>query len=481
MTGYKIYRSGTYLKSVTAASTSDTGLSSFTNYCYYVTAYNSAGESIQTSQLCATTSANTPANINGAWSGTYTLISAVGGSQSYVLSLNVTQSGTGVTGSWQSTAGSVGTLNGTVNGNTVNTVFSQTNPTCTGSFNTTATVNGNTITVTSGNGSTTCQGAITSISGSMVASGGTAPNTITEFSAGISAGAYPFGITAGPDGNLWFTEYSDRGNRIGRITPAGVVTEFNLPSSLAEPTGITAGPDGNLWFIESSYNGYNPKIGRINPVSGVVTEFSGVGGLSSSCIAAGPDGNLWFGLFDSIASITPLGVVSYFSLLHSFSPANCMTAGPDGNLWSTVGGVELASGTIYRITPAGVVKELGTNISSGNGFPSITAGPDGNLWFTGYNENVIGRLTPTGTVTKFSAGISANAHPYSITAGPDGNIWFTEPGINRIGRITPTGVVTEFSAGISAGASPMGISAGPDGNIWFTEPGVNRIGRITPK
>jgi streptogramin lyase len=34
--------------------------------------------------------------------------------------------------------------------------------------------------------------------------------------------SHPFGIAAGPDGNLWFTEYS--GNKIGRITTAGVVT-----------------------------------------------------------------------------------------------------------------------------------------------------------------------------------------------------------------------------------------------------------------
>jgi len=57
VTGYKIYKAGTYLKSVTTTSTSDTGLATLTNYCYYVTAYNSAGESVQTSQLCSTTQA----------------------------------------------------------------------------------------------------------------------------------------------------------------------------------------------------------------------------------------------------------------------------------------------------------------------------------------------------------------------------------------------------------------------------------------
>jgi virginiamycin B lyase len=35
-------------------------------------------------------------------------------------------------------------------------------------------------------------------------------------------------IAAGSDGNLWFTE--ELGDRVGRITPAGRVTEFSLPS-----------------------------------------------------------------------------------------------------------------------------------------------------------------------------------------------------------------------------------------------------------
>lgn len=55
----------------------------------------------------------------------------------------------------------------------------------------------------------------------------TPAGVVTEFSAGISAENVPGGITAGADGNLWFTEQV--GNRIGRITPAGVVSEFRQP------------------------------------------------------------------------------------------------------------------------------------------------------------------------------------------------------------------------------------------------------------
>jgi uncharacterized repeat protein (TIGR01451 family) len=298
---------------------------------------------------------------------------------------------------------------------------------------------------------------------------------VTEFSAGISASAGPAGITTGPDGNLWFTEQS--GNRIGRITPAGVVTEFSAGISAgAGPLRITAGPDGNLWFTEHSGN----RIGRITPL-GVVTEFSD--GITASAepydITAGPDGNVWFTELNGkrVARITPAGIVTEFdagSILNG-RPAG-ITVGSDGNLWFTgcIVFKLFCTGHVGRITSAGVVTAFGMNVSP---FPGdITAGPDGNLWFTASNR--IGRITPSGVAIAFSAGISAGAVPKGIIAGPDGNLWFTEGFGNRIGRITPSGVVTEFSAGITAGASLYDITVGPDGNLWFTELSGNRIGRF---
>lgn len=50
---------------------------------------------------------------------------------------------------------------------------------------------------------------------------------VTMFSAGIAPPQRIVAIVAGPDGNLWFTEYD--GDRIERITPAGVVTEYSVP------------------------------------------------------------------------------------------------------------------------------------------------------------------------------------------------------------------------------------------------------------
>src|ERR1700693_2055878 len=70
---------------------------------------------------------------------------------------------------------------------------------------------------------------------------------VTEFPV-PTANALPVGIVSGPDGALWFTELL--GNKIGRITTAGVIIEFPLPTPGSGPVGIAPGPDGALWFAE---------------------------------------------------------------------------------------------------------------------------------------------------------------------------------------------------------------------------------------
>jgi virginiamycin B lyase len=68
---------------------------------------------------------------------------------------------------------------------------------------------------------------------------------VTEYP--LPAGSQPTNITAG-DGALWFTEKS--GNRIGRITTDGVIDAYPLPSANSSPYGITIGPNGLPWFTE---------------------------------------------------------------------------------------------------------------------------------------------------------------------------------------------------------------------------------------
>jgi chitinase len=69
VTGYNVYSSGSKVASATGTSTTVTGLAASTTYTFAVTAYNSAGESPQSSQVSATTSSSGGGGGSGGSSG----------------------------------------------------------------------------------------------------------------------------------------------------------------------------------------------------------------------------------------------------------------------------------------------------------------------------------------------------------------------------------------------------------------------------
>ncbi|MGZ3646991.1 MAG: hypothetical protein ACXVCM_24420, partial [Ktedonobacteraceae bacterium] len=66
---------------------------------------------------------------------------------------------------------------------------------------------------------------------------------------------------------LWFTEFQYGGTgKIGRITTAGKISYFPLPTTGNGPTSITFGTNHTLWFIEvevANPYGKNAKIGYL--------------------------------------------------------------------------------------------------------------------------------------------------------------------------------------------------------------------------
>ena len=221
----------------------------------------------------------------------------------------------------------------------------------------------------------------------------------------------PPSIARGPDGNLWFTEL---GPTIGRITPQGQVTEFDAGAnatavettealSLGRFGGITAGPDGNLWFTE-----LRGAVGRITP-QGQVTEFdAGISdGSVPQSIVAGPDGNLWFTeLFGGrIGRITTKGVVTEFGLDPGSTPQGIDT-GPDGALWFAARG----SRALGRITTAGAIT-LYTHQSNPYWQPSaVTGGAGSTVWFA--RTGVVGILDPA------KDGLGSTSDPVGTTPLP---------------------------------------------------------------
>ncbi len=327
--------------------------------------------------------------------------------------------------------------------------------------------------------------------------------------------------SAGPDGSLWFTVPNGNDvyiySGIARITPAGVVSSFNLPGSFNSIGGLALGPAGNLWFTEQEYgqnNGQQPAIGEITP-AGTITLHAIPQGTTldpslgvpanPTCITTGTDGALWFGETGAIGRITTAGAIQQFPLPLPTATVGSITTGPEGDIWFT------DNAEIGRITTKGAITQyqLPANVSIGG----ITEGADGNLWFTetltkpatNASTGAVGRITPAGQIQTFDLprNFAKNAAMSNIALGPDGNVWFpigygkntdeNDEGVSAaIGRITAVGKIKTFGIpstgsegsyhGIDA-YPPTNIISGPDGKLWYqsTVQGVHGIARISTK
>ncbi len=247
-----------------------------------------------------------------------------------------------------------------------------------------------------------------------------ADGTVTAFQAGNGtgqSGTGPEHITAGPDGNLWFTEFWT--NRIGRMTPSGALTEFPIPTPDSAPRGIVSGPDHALWFVESGFN--RTAIARIT-TSGVVTEFP-IGG-------------------NSLDQLQPTEIV----------------AAPDGNLWFNQTRPSAPQGEVGRMSPNGAFTLF--RFPKGSRPVGMAVGPDGNVWVTDPGGNTITRMSPNGAFRQFALS-RLNAQPLGITSGRDGHLWFTEGGaIASIGVRVPEAKLSarQFTFASTSSARTLAIS-----------------------
>ena len=88
---------------------------------------------------------------------------------------------------------------------------------------------------------------------------------------------------------MWFVELANGvdgqvtdGNRVGRITMRGEITEFALPNREGSPINIAVGPDRNVWYTKGGV------LGRVTP-EGVITELPAGEGARAVGLSAGSD------------------------------------------------------------------------------------------------------------------------------------------------------------------------------------------------
>ncbi len=207
-----------------------------------------------------------------------------------------------------------------------------------------------------------------------------------------TSNSQPKGITIGPDGAVWFTEFN--GGRIGRIDALGALYEYiieTFPPVPVWPLGIVTGSDRALWFTE--YN--NNKIGRLTTAYNL-TEYP----IPS-------------------ASAYPVGIAASRDTIAFTEPGT-----------NKIGVIALGFSTVheYDIPTAGSTPQ------------QIVWGQDYAFWFAEYNGGNIGRMTTSGTFTEYSIP-TAGSQPRDITVGPLGGILVAESGIARFGTLSFLGDV----------------------------------------
>jgi streptogramin lyase len=177
----------------------------------------------------------------------------------------------------------------------------------------------------------------------------------------------PWGLTAGADGNIWFTESWFRldgsafSNKVGMIDVAGgtyAIAEFETPSANTLPKGIIPGPANtdpdSVWFIEQNTR----SLGRIDLTTHAITEFDagapdvppyGLGGQNGFGFASDST-NLFFCEFDvsKVGAFDPVAQknIGNFVTPHRDDP-EAMTLAADGQLYIT----EEIAGELLRFDP----------------------------------------------------------------------------------------------------------------------------------
>jgi len=344
--------------------------------------------------------------------------------------------------------------------------------------------------------------------------------TLANFN--VTNGAYPqyVSLVQGTDGNLYGT--TSEGGAAGhcllsrhcgivfKITPTGTLTTlYSFCAQISctdgsEPyAGLVLGSDGNFYgtTVAGGASGYG-TVFKITPAGTPTTLHSfdnfTDGGIPQVGLAQGSDGNFYGtatqgGAHGSgtVFKITPGGA---FSTLYDFcalascadgATPNGLIQATNGNFYGTTGGGGARSdGTVFQITPTGILTTLHSFAGTDGSVPhaGLVQATNGNLYGTTFGggissfcTSVLGgcgtvfRITPAGTLTTLYNFCAEATCPdgwepiAGVIQATDGNFYGTTSGGGANGHgtifeITPEGVLTALHSfsGTPDGWPPYG-------------------------
>jgi virginiamycin B lyase len=262
--------------------------------------------------------------------------------------------------------------------------------------------------------------------------------TIREWMA-PSLGSRPHDPLAAADGSIWWS--GQFASKLGRVDPrSGAIREFTLPAG-SQPHGLVEDRQGNIWYTGIAKN----VIGRMDPKTGMVTEYP--------VQKAEPE---------SRGPHTPI-------------------FDQKGNFWFT-----MQSGHVGRIIPSSGEMKIVPAPSNKPGAPTypygIVVNSQGVPWYVDFRGPRIASVDPTTMAIKEITLPNPESRPRRITITPDDAVWYTDFPRGTIGRYDPkSGQFKEWMSPGGPESEPYGI-AQVNGIVWYSESAVrpNTLVRFDP-
>jgi sugar lactone lactonase YvrE len=145
--------------------------------------------------------------------------------------------------------------------------------------------------------------------------------------------------------------------------------------------------------------------------------------------------------------------------------------GPNGNLYAAHVINSSSNGSVYEVSPAGVVSTFASALSGPTG---LAFDSSGNLYVGEGQGNDVRKITPNGVASIFATGISGAT---GLAFDSSGNLYVASQFGGYVDKITPGGVVSTFATGF---ASPVGVAFDSSGNLYVANNTGGSISKVTP-